>query len=120
MARLSSDQRVYVRPFLETAVDSPRRWAVDSGGQPRWGRDGKALFYVRADAIWSVDVLPGEEFRVGIPKRVVSVSSPGPGSSFNAYYDVAPDGRFLVTSFPETNLSAPITVTLNWRTMRAQ
>jgi hypothetical protein len=75
---------------------------------------------MRDGAIWGVDVLPGDEFRAGIPRRIVSLSSPGPGIGSNAYYDVSPDGRFLATSFPESNLTAPITVTPNWRRMLEQ
>lgn len=113
----SGERQIYVKPFVTNGSADDRQWTIDAGAQVRWSRDGKRLFYRRSDAIFSVDVTSGD-FRTGDAKTLFSVYGPGPGDSQNSYYDVSQDGeQFLVTSFPEQNLTAPITVLLNWRTL---
>jgi dipeptidyl aminopeptidase/acylaminoacyl peptidase len=97
---------VYVASLEEPA----KRWKVSlelangsagGGGQPRWRRDGRELFYVLGnDTIMSVDVLAGPEFRAGKPKRLSAVL--GMRGNFPEEapwlqkYDVTADGqRFL-------------------------
>jgi Tol biopolymer transport system component len=110
----SGERQIYVRPFGMTGSNDARRSTIDAGAQVRWSRDGKHLFYRRNSALLSVDVI-SPNFQTGPPKTLFSVNGPGGSDGQNAYYAVSPDGRFLVTSYPEQNLTAPITVLLNWR-----
>ena len=57
---------VYVRSF--PAGDQEIAVSVAGGGQPRWRKDGKELFY-RApdDNIMAVDIKPGAKLEAGIP-----------------------------------------------------
>jgi Tol biopolymer transport system component len=110
--------RIYVAPFSRDAAEAAQRWTVASGIEPRWSPDGKQIFYRNSDdrSVMAVDVSPGPSFTVGTSKRLFPVDGPGPGNRSNAYFDVTPDGqRFLVNTFAPENLTAPITVTLNWR-----
>jgi eukaryotic-like serine/threonine-protein kinase len=75
-------------------------WA-GGGGQPRWRRDGRELWYVLGnDTMMSVDVETGPVFRAGKPKRLFAVL--GMRGNFPEEapwlqkYDVTTDGqRFL-------------------------
>jgi Tol biopolymer transport system component len=89
-------QEIFVRPFPDAQTT---RWQVSTGGGsvPRWGRDGKELFYVRPNGdLVAVPVLPGAVFAAGIP--TVLFSSDLYRASDPLYmYDVHPDGkRFLM------------------------
>jgi eukaryotic-like serine/threonine-protein kinase len=96
-----------------------RKVVVSTGGglQPRWGRDGKELFYIAPDGR-----LMAVPLRVS-SSQVIEPSSPVPlfrsrvGSTLNGgsggEYIVAPDGRFLMNTLTE-QVAAPITVIFNW------
>ncbi|HYW47626.1 MAG TPA: protein kinase, partial [Bryobacteraceae bacterium] len=91
------------------------------GGQPRWRRDGKELFYVAADGrLMAVEVKTAPRFEYGVPQALFNPRNPGGGSMSNYVgYDVAADGkRFLVntvSTVTENAAPAPITVVLNWQ-----
>lgn len=96
---------VYVSPTREPR----RKWKISrplsngwagGGGQVRWSRDGKELFYMMGnDTLMSVEVSTEGEFRHSEPKRLFAL--PGMKGNFPeeapwlAKYDVAPDGRFV-------------------------
>jgi len=108
---------VYVRSFPAAAGG---KWTVSAGGgyQPRWGRDGKELFYFTAGGrLMSVDVTPGVTFKAGIPKFLFQAPIFGGGATTgNHYWDVAPSGRqFLINTVDSTSTSTAINVVLNWQ-----
>ena len=84
---------VYVRPFPENGGRVPV--SVGGGTEPIWARDGSALFY-RGPL--------GELMRVGLSTRdgfaIGDRRMMGKGDyltdASHAYWDVAPDGRFLL------------------------
>jgi Tol biopolymer transport system component len=111
----SGRQEVYLRPFPSGAG----RWqaSVDGGGQPRWSRDGKELFYVRDTTLMSVSIATGEGVTLGQQQELfqsddlrVIIASP--------VYDVSADGqRFLTVAPVEQGAeSAPplIRIVMNW------
>jgi hypothetical protein len=82
---------------------------------PRWGRDGKELFYISPDSqMMAVNVTTNPIFKSGNPHALFQTEMAdsrirtGPMS-----WDIAPDGRFLIIS--ETSTEASITVVVNWR-----
>jgi Tol biopolymer transport system component len=110
--------QLYIQSFPEPG----RKLQVSTNGAfiPRWGRDGKELFYVEPDlTLMAVPIkYTGSSLEAGAPTRLfkapIDSSTLGNGRS----YDVAEDGRFLINVVPaaasQARASAPITVILNW------
>jgi len=91
------------------------------GGQPRWRRDGKELFYIAPDGkLMAVDVKIGPKFESGIPHALFDSQMWGPAAVAVFRYDVTPDGRrFLVNTTRQAEAAAApeaITVVTNWMT----
>jgi hypothetical protein len=93
------------------AIEKPaERWKISlelangwagGGGQPRWRRDGRELWYVLGnDTMMSVEIEPGPTFRFGKPKRLFAVL--GMRGNFPEEapwlqkYDVTADGQRFV------------------------
>jgi eukaryotic-like serine/threonine-protein kinase len=91
----SGRREVYVRPFPD--VDQGR-WQVstDEGTMPRWAKNGRELLFRRGSdfnlEFWVSAIQPGASFIAGRPTQIAS----GAVGASNAY-DVAADGRLLVT-----------------------
>ncbi len=108
----SGRTEIYVR-----TVSAPGpKWPVSTSGgsRPRWGRDGREIFFIAPDGtLMAVDVETGSELRASVPRplfhaefRMVDFGYP---------YDVSPDGnRFLVNELVEEEHPATITVVQNW------
>ena len=116
----SGTREVYVQPFPMAAGG---KWPVSSGGggQPRWSRDGKELFYFTpSETLMAVDVnTSGGTVQLGIPKALFHAQVLGGtgGGALNAWrWDVTPDGqRFLIDTTLDDSGSSPVTVLLNWQ-----
>jgi Tol biopolymer transport system component len=118
----SSDEsgrfEIYVRKFspdlAPAASNTSAKWQVSYGGgvEPRWGTDGKELYYVTLDwKVMVVDVSTNPVFQAGTPKLLFQ-AAPQP-SSIDSDYTV--DGkRFLFSSPTEQTTQAPFMVVLNW------
>jgi Tol biopolymer transport system component len=97
-----------------------RMWQVSAGGgvHARWSRDGSELFYVAPDAnLMAVQVsTAGSVFRssAAVPLFAPRFAESAATNPFNAQYDVAPDGRFLINVAVDDLASSPITLILNW------
>jgi Tol biopolymer transport system component len=111
--------------FVQSFPDPQGKWRVSlkGGGEPRWRRDGRELFYLALDGtLMVVPVNADPTFANGAaiplfptPLTVRSGGSP----AFR--YDVAPDGqRFLIISpapapaASTTSVSNPLNVVINW------
>jgi Tol biopolymer transport system component len=124
----SGVQQVYVQPV---GAERPR-WQVstDRGTQPRWSRDGRRIYYVRAAApnqpsstapeggrILVVDVTEAVgALRFG-PPRAVYEGSPLLGAPERPVYDVHPDGRLLVIRRETQDLptdTSHVVVAIDW------
>jgi eukaryotic-like serine/threonine-protein kinase len=108
----SGRDEIYIAPF--PAGNGKWEVSTNGGGQPRWGRDGKELFYLAADLkIMAVDILEkGDSIVIGSPK-VLFQTNPPP-LSFRPF-DVAADGRkFVVTTETIQASTVPITLVSNW------
>ena len=90
----SGRYEVYVRPF----PDGGEKWQVttEGGRQPRWGLDGKELFYVDPGtrSLMSVAVVTTPSFDADTPKRLFTAGRFG-GTLYA--YDVSADGERFVT-----------------------
>ncbi|MEQ1761254.1 MAG: protein kinase [Vicinamibacterales bacterium] len=115
----SGRSEVYVRPFR--GPGGARQITAGGGGQVRWGRDGRELFYLAPDGrLMAVSFQVagdgrGTEVGVAVPLFSARIGSAQQGPN-GAQYVVSPDGqRFLLNTVIEDPSSAPITVVLNWK-----
>jgi len=98
------------------------RWQITAQGgiEPKWRRDGRELYYLAFDGnLMSVpvkEVGAGRTFEAGTP--AVLFQTPLPVSRTQTprdrRYDIAPDGRFLVSVPAASSAGAPATVVVNW------
>ena len=112
----SGQAEIYVIPF----PPSPgAKWVVSRGGgvQPRWGRNGKELFYISADSkMMSVEVSTRAAFQSGAPRPLFQTDIVDTGIRTGPMsWDLAPDGnRFLIIT-PNSAEASTLTLILNWR-----
>lgn len=105
--------------FVQPADGNGSRTAIDSGlggGQPRWGKDGRKLYYIAGDRkLMEVDVNTKKGFSPSPPRALFQTRIIAPNYAL-FQYAVAPDGkRFLVNSLPEGG-TGPLTLVVNWAT----
>ena len=102
-----------------------RREVISVGGGrfPCWGPPkSHELYYVRPDgAVMAVPVTLSPDIQLGPARRLFDWEKPYEGVS-GRRYDVAPDGRFLVTESVEASRQGPtpVSVVLNWLTSARQ
>jgi serine/threonine protein kinase/Tol biopolymer transport system component len=110
----SGRYELYVGPFPGRGD----KWQVSTAGGrwPRWGSDGKEIFYLAPDKkLMSAMVNgAGSAFEVGAVRPLFDTHALTIGNT-GSMYDVSPDGqRFLVNTLPEEAAPAPITLVVNW------
>jgi Tol biopolymer transport system component len=109
-----SDETGRGEVFVAAFPQPGGRWQVSQGGggEARWSRDGRELFYIDPENyVVSVDVDPDAvSFQPAASRRLFQFH--GAGGLWR--YDVAPDGRFLVTVPPENDLPLPVTLITDW------
>jgi serine/threonine protein kinase/Tol biopolymer transport system component len=111
---------VYVQAFPRPGGRS--LISPSGGGQPRWRKDGKELFFVAWDGnLMSVPIAlsaDGQRIDVGKASALFSThlaSEATPGGN-KQQYDVSPDGqRFLMNVTTEEQSSPPITLIFHWK-----
>jgi Tol biopolymer transport system component len=101
---------VYVSSFPEAGPKITI--STDGGNLPRWGRNGRELFYRSGDRLMAVDIQAGPPFRAGRPKMLF-------GGYYSDYpYDVAQDGQhFLMIKpavRPEGRSNDQVIIVFNW------
>jgi eukaryotic-like serine/threonine-protein kinase len=107
---------VYVVPFPRASG----KWQVSSVGGTfsRWRSDGREIFYAgRDNRLMAVTVDgDGEELEVGPARPLFEARPVGRG----LFFDVSPDGRFLVNSQRGEHLASSIVLLQNWRATLAR
>jgi len=110
---------VYVRPF--PGPGNPLRVSQSGGTGPRWGRDGKELFYISADhAVTAADVKAEKELRLASLRPIFRLPDDWyvPGTQFSTdapAYDVSPDGQTFYFAVPDRRMSMPpASLVVNW------
>jgi serine/threonine-protein kinase len=94
-------REVYVQAF--PGGGNRVQLSLDGGGNPRWSRDSRSLFYLEGEKMMTVG-LQGDSF--GRPTMLFSAPLIG--------YDVAADGRFIGVMRDNTVPQAPVNIVLNW------
>jgi eukaryotic-like serine/threonine-protein kinase len=122
----SGRYEIYVRPFHPPgakdadAASDAMQWQVSTGGgiYPTWRPDGKEIYYLDpSGAMMAAPItVRGAQLAVGMPVKLFQTRIVGGGENEapGREYDVAPDGRFLIDTVPESATAAPITLILNW------
>jgi serine/threonine-protein kinase len=91
----------------------PTQISVNGGTEPVWSRDGRELFYRRADQMIAVPIVTTPSLQVGSAARLFTHDFQlDPGDNL-PNYDVAPDGRFLMVR--RTDPPVEPTIVLNWQ-----
>jgi serine/threonine-protein kinase len=105
----SGQAEVHVRAF--PGMEGRTQVSLDGGSEPLWSRDGRELFYRSGTALYAAEVRTSPTFDV--VKRTRLFADPGyVGDITHAYYDVTPDGRFVMVR--ELSGTTHLSVTLNF------
>jgi serine/threonine protein kinase len=103
---------VYVQGLFDAGTR--RHVSGDGGSYPRWGPQGRELFYRATDGrLMMVPVRTvGSSVELGTPRAIIRLVEP---PAVHPYpYDVAPDGRILAL-IPATEGAQELTVLMNWQ-----
>ena len=106
-----SDESGQGEIFVQAMSDPSTRAQVSSGGgdEPRWARSSNELFFRSKNRVMSVKFAPGGELNPGKPSMLFEDKREWAG------YDVAADGRLVVTREAENNgAGTQINVVLGW------
>ena len=90
---------IYIKPFPE----GPGKWQIstDGGTWPRWGRNGKELFFAQAPNMMAADInVMGSSVQPGVPHALFGFNNPGPAHQSYHRFAVAADGQHLL--IPQT------------------
>ncbi len=121
----SGRYEIYVRPFHppgakdSDAASGAMQWQVSTAGGiwPTWRPDGKEIDYIDpSGAMMAAPITAsGAQLAAGTPVKLFQtrILNGGEGAQLGREYDVAPDGRFLINTVPES-AAAPITLIQNW------
>ena len=97
---VSGAREVYVRPF---PGPGPRHSvSIGGGGEARWSKDGREIFFRSGTRILAVDVSTTPEFSSGPPRVLFDASGYDFSQALN--WDVGPDGRFVMVKSDPTML----------------
>jgi hypothetical protein len=104
---------VYVQPFPDPTAG---KWPISSGGgvEPRWSKDGSQLFYFSGKKLMAVNVETKPAFRAGAPRELFETQVQAGYTNDGHRWRVAPDGTFLMETFPPELSANSITVIVNW------
>jgi hypothetical protein len=91
--------------------------SVGAGFDPRWGMDGRELYYMTPDGwVMAADVAPGSTLRVTGVRRLFQASTDPPSPPYLSNFIPSKDAeRFLIHVRLGVPGEIPITVTLDWR-----
>jgi serine/threonine protein kinase len=115
---------IYIQPFSGPEGKFAGKWQISTngGGQVRWRRDGKEVFYVGLDGkLMAVPIrisLRGTSVEPTAPVPLFAARLAGLGGSTLPQYMVAADGQSFLMNTVTEDTASPITVVLNWTTKR--
>ena len=106
----SGRDEVYVRSY----PDGNRQYTIstDGGSEPMWSKDGREIYYRTGDRMMAVRVTL-ENGDVDTPVQLFTghYASDAVG---NQYYDVGPDGRFLMITAEDEEPPPYFNIVLHW------
>jgi hypothetical protein len=114
---------VYIQSF--PGPGGKQQASTNGGADPRWGQDGRELFYVAPDGkLKAVEIhvdSDGRGVNLGppvalFPTRLATGPNVTVGFISTPQYAVARDGRFLMNETADDTVVSPISIVLNWAT----
>jgi eukaryotic-like serine/threonine-protein kinase len=107
----SGRREIYVRAF--DGGGTLTQVSPDGGTYPRWSRNGEEIYFVSAGKLHAASV---RSSAAGLEVTAVApLFDAAPPSGFRRlFYDVAPDGRFLMITDTEAPGPTQVTLALNW------
>jgi Tol biopolymer transport system component len=118
VSRESGREEVFLAPRGDPA--KRQQVSVDGGGQPRWSRDGREIFFIsRARQMMAAPVrLSGASAEVFPPKALFASKDFELGWDLRVRtsYEVSADGRFLLAVPVEEPDARPIVAVIDWAT----
>jgi Tol biopolymer transport system component len=101
------------------------KWQISTAGgeQPRWGRDGRELFFIEGSRKLMAATVNGSgaALQLGPVRMLFEARFRADnylGYGVGGVYDVSPDGRFLINVVgSEQPAQTPITVVTNWTSL---
>jgi Tol biopolymer transport system component len=87
--------QIYLRSYPEGQVLGV---SIDGGDEPVWSRNGQELFFRQGDQFLAVTVTTEPELEVSVPAVLFDRPFDRHWAGTESYYDVSPDGRFVVVS----------------------
>jgi Tol biopolymer transport system component len=102
---------LFVKPF----PSGDERFEVAANAlNPRWSGDGRRLFFAVDADIMEVDVQTTPRFRVGVPRKLFSISPLGASTVYSGF-DVSGDGqRFLMIESDASATTQTVVVVLDF------
>jgi serine/threonine protein kinase len=91
----------------------PHRISTNGGTNPLWARNGRELYYLESDKIMAAAIDSGSR-PISKPSRFLFKSSYLHRPSTTPFWDVAPDGRFVMIKPVEKQVPPPMTVIVDW------
>jgi Tol biopolymer transport system component len=105
-----SARDIFVQPF--PGPGGRIQISAAGGAQPHWSRDRRQIFYVAPDRKLMAVSFDPQKGSAGAPRMLFQTRIVAPVFQ-SSQYDVAPDGRFLINSFPSSS-SSPLTLLTGW------
>ena len=113
----SSQPQVYVQAFPAPAQRV--QVSTTGGTQPRWGPDGRELFYLAPDGkLMTVSVRADDTFNADAPRPLFATQLDT--RSLRQTYAVFPDGQRFLLLQPTGSGVSMLTVALNWPALLGQ
>jgi Tol biopolymer transport system component len=119
----SSDESGRTEVHATSFPDASRHYRVSSGGgtQPRWGPDGRELFYLSGNKMMSVPIQKsGDETAFGASQVLFErpfQTFGGTAFNISSRYDVSRDGRILALIRASDQPPPPLTLVFHWAEM---
>ena len=106
----SGRSEIYITAFPEHGAQY--QVSTNGGERPVWSRDGKQIFYRSNLELFAVAVkTQGRTLELGTPSELFEVAVRNLGGR---WYDVSPDGRFVMNTAPPSAQVQSFELVVNW------
>ncbi|HXE81500.1 MAG TPA: protein kinase [Vicinamibacterales bacterium] len=113
LAYISAESGSY-EVYVETLAGPKTkvRVSTEGGGQPKWRRDGRELYFTSGGRLHAVEVRQVPELQVGLPVPLFELTAPN--EDFDDYSPSADGQRFLVKQRSGDGTSPTLHLLINW------